>query len=88
MALDVESVLDSGVNAQEAFGGTGRFEMLHLPLPPSCRLMRILGPIVCAQALLVASRQSQTSSRRPRNLQAETLGRTGRMANVAARSLL
>src|SRR5580704_6029431 len=57
MALDVERVLDGGVNRQEPLGRSGRFETLHLPLASSSRLMRILGPIVRAQALLVASRQ-------------------------------
>jgi hypothetical protein len=49
MALDVEGVEDSGVNGQEALGWSGRFETLHLALAPSCRLVRILGPIVLAQ---------------------------------------
>jgi hypothetical protein len=48
MALDVESVLDGGVNGQEALGRSGRFETLHLALAPSCRLVRILSPIVRA----------------------------------------
>src|SRR6202044_4278363 len=42
MALDVECVVDGGVNGQETLGGSGRFETLHLALAPSCRLMRIL----------------------------------------------
>jgi hypothetical protein len=58
MALDVESVLDGGVNGQEALRGTGRFEALHLALAPSHRQMRVLGPIVFAQALFMASAQS------------------------------
>jgi hypothetical protein len=58
MALDIESVLDGGVNGQEALGWSGRFETPHLALSPSCRLMRTLSPIVCAQAPVVASRQS------------------------------
>jgi hypothetical protein len=32
-----------------------RFEALHLALSPSHRLMRILGPIVLAQPLFMAS---------------------------------
>ena len=48
MALDVECVVDGGVNGQETLGGSGRFETLHLALAPSSRLMRILGPVVCA----------------------------------------
>jgi hypothetical protein len=48
MALDVECVVDGGVNGQETLGGSGRFETLHLALAPSCRLVRILSPIVRA----------------------------------------
>jgi hypothetical protein len=58
MALDVECVVGGGVNGQETLGGSGRFETLHLALASSCRLMRILSPIVPAQTLVVASRQS------------------------------
>ena len=54
MALDLERVVDGGVNGQETLGGSRRFETLHLALAPSCRLMRILGPIVLAQPLLMA----------------------------------
>jgi hypothetical protein len=64
MALDVECVVDGGVNGQETLGGSGRFETLHLALAPSCRLMRILGPVVCAQALVMTSRQSNFGLRR------------------------
>ena len=64
MALDVESVLQGGVNGQETLGGSGRFETLHLALAPSCRLMRIIGPVVCAQAPVMASRQSNFGLRR------------------------
>ena len=58
MALDVERVLDGGVDRQESLGSSGRFETLHLPLASSSRLMRILSPIVLPQPLLVPSRQS------------------------------
>jgi hypothetical protein len=51
MTLDVEGVLDGGVNGQEALGCSGRFETLHLAITPSCRLARILSPIVLAQQL-------------------------------------
>ena len=53
MTLDVKRV----VNGQEALGGSGRFETLHLTLASSSWLMRILGPIVLAQTLLMARRQ-------------------------------
>ena len=58
IALDVESVLDGGVNGQEPLRGTWRFEALHLALASSHRQMRVLGPIVFAQALFMASAQS------------------------------
>jgi hypothetical protein len=48
MALDIERVVDDGVNGQEALSRSGRFETLHLALAPSCRLMRILSPVVRA----------------------------------------
>src|ERR1700760_2274479 len=51
-------------NGKETLGGSGRFETLHLALAPSCRLMRILGPVVRAQALVMASRQSNFGLRR------------------------
>ena len=56
MALDVECVLDCGMNGQEPLCGSGRFEPLHLPLAATNRQMRILGPIVSPQALLMPSR--------------------------------
>jgi hypothetical protein len=59
MALDVEGVLDRGVNGEEPLRRSGRFETLHLPFPSTYRQVRILGPIVLAQALLMASRQAQ-----------------------------
>jgi hypothetical protein len=56
MALNIERVMDDGVNRQEPLRRSGRFETLHLPLASSHRQMRILGPIVFPQALLMASR--------------------------------
>jgi hypothetical protein len=51
MALEVEDIVDRGVNRQEALGRSGRLETLHLVLASSNRLMRILSPIVlCALA--------------------------------------
>jgi len=64
VGLDVECVVDGGVNGQETLGGSGRFETLHLALAPACRLMRILGPVVCVQAVVMASRQSNFGLRR------------------------
>jgi hypothetical protein len=51
MTLDVEGVLEGGVNGQEALGLSGRFETLHLAITPSYRLAQILSPIVLAQQL-------------------------------------
>jgi hypothetical protein len=49
--------VNGGVNGQESLGRSRRFESLHLAFASPRRLMRILSPIVPAQALLVASRQ-------------------------------
>jgi len=57
MALDVEGIVNGGVNGQESLGRSRRFESLHLAFASSRRLMRILSPIVPPKALLVASRQ-------------------------------
>jgi len=54
MALNVERILDDGLNRQEPLH-SGRFETLHLPLASSHRQMRILGPIVSPQALLMTA---------------------------------
>src|SRR5262245_23395069 len=35
MALEVEGVVDGGVDAEKALCGASRFEALHFPLPPS-----------------------------------------------------
>jgi hypothetical protein len=45
--------------------GTGRFEALHLTLASPHRQMRVLGPIVLAQALFMASAQSHFRFCRP-----------------------
>ena len=71
MALNVESVLDGGMDGQEALSGSGRFETLHLARAPSCWLVRILSPIVLAQALLMASGQSNFGLCRAERLIAE-----------------
>ena len=53
MALEVESVVNGGVHAEKALGRSGRLEALHLALSSSDRLVRILGSVVLAQALLM-----------------------------------
>jgi len=39
MALKVEGILNGGMHAREALGGSSRFEPLHLALSSSPRLM-------------------------------------------------
>src|SRR5215469_2005369 len=46
MALQVEGVVDSGMDAEKPLCGAGRFEPLHFPLPPSHNLVRFLGTLV------------------------------------------
>ena len=58
MALDVEGVVDGAVRGEEALSGAGGLEPLHLALPSSHRLVRVLRPIVLAQALLVFCRHA------------------------------
>jgi hypothetical protein len=47
------NVVDRGVDAEKALGRSGRLEALHLSFLSSDRLMRILGPVVLAQILLM-----------------------------------
>ena len=54
MALDVKGVVDGGVRGEKFLRRTRTLEPLHLALPPSRRLMRILGPIVPPSPALVA----------------------------------
>jgi hypothetical protein len=72
MALDVEGVLDGGVNGQEPLGCSQLLEALHLAHTSSSRLMRILGAIALAQALLMVSRQSDFGLHR--TLRAKLIG--------------
>ncbi len=39
VALDVEEIVDGGMDGQKSLGGAGRFEALHLSLSSSNRLM-------------------------------------------------
>jgi hypothetical protein len=63
VALQVERVVDRGVDAEKSLGPSGRLETLHRSFPSSNRLMRILGPVVLAQALLMPARKTQVSPR-------------------------
>src|SRR5271166_4843705 len=53
MALDVENVVYGGVGGEEFLRRARALEALHLALPPSVRLMRILGPIVLPSPAVV-----------------------------------
>jgi hypothetical protein len=57
MALKIESVVNSGMHAQEALGRSSRLESLHLALSSPYRLMRILGAIVFAEPLFMRAGQ-------------------------------
>src|SRR6202048_396575 len=59
MALEVEGIVDGGMNAQKALRRGRRFEALHLALAPAHHLMRILRPIVFSQALLMVAGKSE-----------------------------
>ena len=63
MALEVEGVMDGGVDAEKPLRGAGRFEALHFPLPPSHDLVRVLGTIVHPQPLLVTAGQMELPER-------------------------
>src|SRR5271169_3747704 len=63
MALEVEGVVDGGVDAEKPLCGAGRFEALHFPLPPSHDLVRVLGTIVHPQPLLLTAGQMELPER-------------------------
>jgi len=53
MALDVESVVDGGVDRQEPLGGSRRLEPLMFSFASTNRLVGILRPVVRSQSLIV-----------------------------------
>jgi len=59
MALEVEGVVDGGVDAEKPLRRAGRFEALHFPLPPSHDLVRVLGAIVHPLPLLMTAGQAK-----------------------------
>src|ERR1700730_16000944 len=59
MALDVEGVIGGCVGGEKSLRGSHALEPLHLPLPSSGWLMRILRSIVAPSATLVAFCDSQ-----------------------------
>jgi hypothetical protein len=58
MTLKVKIIVDGGMHAEEALGGSSRFEALHLALSSSHRLMRVFGPIVLPEPLFMRAGQS------------------------------
>jgi hypothetical protein len=64
VALQIEGIVNGGVHAEEALGGSSRLEPLPLALSSSHGLMRILRPIVLAEPLLMRTGQSETAERR------------------------
>lgn len=65
MALEVERVVGGGVQVEEALGGAGRFEPLHLAFAPADRLMRDLGAVGLSPALLMAGRRTDLTEGGP-----------------------
>ena len=59
MALEVEGVVDGGVDAEKPLRGAGRSETRHFPLLPSHDLVRVLGAIVHPQPLLMTVGQAK-----------------------------
>ena len=63
MALEVEGIVDGGVDAEKPLRRAGRFEALHFPFPPSHNLVRVRGAIVRAQPLLMTAGQTELPER-------------------------
>ena len=63
MALEVEGVVDGGVDAEKPSCGAVRFEALHFPLPPLHDLVRDLGTIVHPRPLLMTAGQTELPER-------------------------
>jgi hypothetical protein len=55
MALDVGSILCCCMHREKSLRGSDALEPLHLPLPSSGRLMRILCSIVAPSTVFMAS---------------------------------
>jgi hypothetical protein len=63
MALDVEDVVNGGVGREEFLRGASALETLHLALPSSGRLMRILDPIVLPSPALMQAFKAESAGR-------------------------
>jgi hypothetical protein len=57
MALKIEVVVHGRMDIEEALGGSSRFKALHLALSSSYYLVRVLGPIVLPEPLLMLALQ-------------------------------
>ena len=64
MPLNIECVVDRGMDGNEALSRFGRFEALHLSFSSSNRLMRVLRTVVGTQSLLMQSRKANLAKRR------------------------
>ena len=65
MTLDVESVVRCGMKREKSLRGCDALEPLHLPLPSSGRLMRILRSVVAPSTALMAFCDPEMNGRRP-----------------------
>jgi hypothetical protein len=59
VALKVERVVDSGIDAEEALRRPGRLEPLHLALSSAHGLMGVFGAVVLSNALLMRACQAK-----------------------------
>src|SRR6266852_9571732 len=64
MALNIECVVDGGMQGEEALSRSCGLEPLHLSLASADRLVRNFRPVVLPQASLVVRRQTKLRERR------------------------
>ena len=64
MSLDVEDVVNGGVDRDEALGRASRFEALHLALSSTHWLVRVFRPVIGTQSLVVPPREPDKLQRR------------------------
>ena len=65
VSLNIEGVVNGGVERNEALSGLGGCEDPHFALTSSNRLMRILRPVIGAQDLLMLTREANGPQHRP-----------------------
>src|SRR5579871_4106548 len=58
VALEVEGVVDGGVDGEESLCRAGRFEALHLALAPPHDLMRVFSTIIHPRPLFMTAGQA------------------------------